>query len=55
MGIEKIVLMKFKSEDKNTWASSFFATTRSPLVSLSILCTIPGRITPFMPDNVSLQ
>ena len=35
--------------DSSVWASSFFATTISPDVSLSSLCTIPGRKSPFIP------
>ena len=37
------------------WALSFFAIINSPEVSLSILCTIPGLISPPIPDNESLH
>ena len=36
-------------------ALSFFATISRPLVSLSMRWTIPGRITPFMPERLSPQ
>ncbi len=29
--------------------------TITPVVFISILCTIPGRITPLIPDRLSLQ
>ena len=41
--------------DRELCAWSFFATISSPLVSLSIRCTMPGRITPFMEDSASPQ
>ncbi len=37
------------------WARSFFATTMSPVVSLSSRCTMPGRRSPPMPDRLSPQ
>ena len=38
-----------------TWVSSFLATTRQPLVSLSSRWTMPGRATPPMPLSLPLQ
>ena len=37
------------------WLSSFLHTIREPVVSLSIRCTIPGRISPLIPERLSLQ
>ena len=37
------------------WAVSFLATISKPLVSLSMRWTIPGRITPLMPESLSPQ
>ena len=37
------------------WLSSFLQTIREPVVSMSMRCTIPGRISPFMPLKESLQ
>ena len=36
-------------------AVSFLHIMSDPLVSLSIRCTIPGRITPFMPERLFPQ
>ena len=38
-----------------SWATSVLATTRSPDVSLSIRCTIPGRATPPIPERLPPQ
>ena len=37
------------------WARSVLATTMRPVVSLSRRCTMPGRLTPPMPDRLSPQ
>ena len=41
--------------DRRVWVKSFLATTNIPLVSLSMRWTIPGRLTPPIPDRESLQ
>ena len=37
------------------WVASSFATTSNPLVSLSMRWTMPGRISPPMPERLPLQ
>ena len=37
------------------WVASSLATTRRPLVSLSMRWTMPGRISPPMPERLPLQ
>ena len=45
----------FICSDKFICALSFFAITNKPDVSLSILCTIPGLISPPIPERLSSQ
>src|SRR6266853_518562 len=44
-----------KSAASRAWASSLFATTINPDVSLSRRWTMPGRLTPPMPARLSPQ
>ena len=43
------------SGDQTKQVSKFLHTISEPVVSISIRCTMPGRISPLMPDKLSLQ